>query len=90
MPRELNGEQLRRLARLGAEARLEELRREAAAIHQAFPDLGRAGRGRSSRGSRARSNSRGRRSPMSASERRAVSLRMKKYWAVRRKAKAAK
>ena len=71
---DLSREQLRRLARLGAQARLEELKREEAAIRQAFPDLGRT----VSAGGR-------RRSRMSAAARKAVSERMKKYWAARRK-----
>ena len=81
---DLSRDELRRLARLGAKARLEELQREEAAIRQAFPDLfgGRGGRRRaaSKRGGRRRRNR------MSAAARRAVSIRMKKYWADRRKA----
>jgi hypothetical protein len=72
---------MRRLALLGARARLEELQREEAAIRRAFPDLGRAGsRTGSARGSRA-----GGRRKMSAANRKAVSERMKRYWAERRK-----
>ena len=80
----LNQEQLRRLARLGAAARLEQLRQEEAAIRAEFPDLfkrkgqaaanGEAGGGR-------------RRKAMSAAARKAVSERMRKYWAERRKGK---
>jgi hypothetical protein len=79
----LNQEQLRRLARLGAMARLDELRQEEAAIRAEFPDLfGRrpkkvVGSGR-------------RRRAMSAAGRKVVSERMRKYWAERRKAKAGK
>jgi hypothetical protein len=82
---ELNRDQLRRLARLGAQARLEELRREEAAIRAAFPDLF-GGRRRSAE---PRAGRRRRRS-MSAANRKAVSERMRKYWAERRKAKASK
>ena len=74
---DLSREELNRLARLGARARLEELRREEAAIRRAFPDL--------VRGSAA-ARPRRRRGKMSASARKAVSDRMKKYWARRRKA----
>lgn len=81
----LNQEQLRRLAQLGAKARLEELREEEAAIRAAFPDL--FGRGR--QGARASAAPR-RRRRMSAANRKAVSERMRKYWAERRKAKAGK
>jgi hypothetical protein len=99
---DLTREELQRLARLGAKSRLEELRREEAAIRQAFPDLvgGRAGRagsaGQRGRGGRrqaadasdaAPTRRRRRRSNMSAAARKAVSERMKKYWAARRKDK---
>jgi hypothetical protein len=101
---ELSRESLRRLARLGAAQRLEELRREEAEIRAAFPDLEderggtrrRRGRphGRPSAGNSA-SNEKGAatgaakrqaRYKMSAAQKRAVSERMKKYWAARRKA----
>jgi hypothetical protein len=89
----LNQEQLRRLARLGAIARLEQLRQEEAAIRAEFPELfgrgrragaanGQAGATPASGGGRRR-----RRRGMSASQRKAVSERMRKYWAERRKAK---
>jgi hypothetical protein len=94
----LNAEQLRRLARLGAIARLEQLRQEESAIRAAFPEL--FGRGRRAsaneaptgrRGARKRAAAGGRRRrrrrPMSAAARRAVSLRMRRYWAERRKTK---
>jgi hypothetical protein len=91
---ELSREELKQLARLGAIRRLEELRREEAALRAVFPDLFRGRRG----GARVRvvevatepaTATRIRRRPrMSASARRAVSERMKKYWAERRKAKS--
>jgi hypothetical protein len=81
----LNQEQLRRLAQLGAKARLEELREEEAAIRSAFPEL--FGRGR--KAARASAAPR-RRRRMSAANRKAVSERMRKYWAERRKAKSAR
>src|SRR3954470_11008924 len=91
---DLTRQELQRLARLGAQSRLEELRREEAAIRRAFPDLFR-GRRRAA-GPRASSadesgtpgggRRRRRRSTMSAAARKAVSERMKKYWAARRKA----
>ena len=101
MADDLTREELQRLARLGAKSRLEELRREEAAIRQAFPDLagGRAGRGGNTgqrgRGRRRQAAGEGeaaptrrrRRSSMSAAARKAVSERMKKYWAARRKDK---
>ena len=79
---DLSREQIQRLARLGAEARLGELREEEAAIRQAFPDLAAKGKPSAPRGRRRRR--------MSAAARKAVSERMKKYWAERRKAKAKK
>jgi hypothetical protein len=96
----LDQEQLRRLARLGAVARLEQLRAEEEAIRQEFPELFGGGRGRPRRGRKtattdgaARPARRGRRrnrKPMSAAARKAVSERMRKYWAERRKAKGGK
>jgi hypothetical protein len=78
---DLTRSELQRLARLGAKARLEELRQEEAAIRRAFPDL--FGR----RQAAASGGGRRRRRGMSAAARKAVSERMKKYWAARRKSK---
>jgi hypothetical protein len=94
----LTRDELRRLARLGAIRRLEELRREEASIRAAFPDLGsssttgRRGRGRPPRAAQgdgaAQGRTRKRRGrKMSAAERKAVSERMRKYWAERRKSR---
>ena len=90
----LNTEQLRRLARLGAISRLEQLQQEEAAIRAEFPELfgrGRRGAGRSNSAAEASPGAprRGRRK-MSAAARKAVSVRMRKYWAERRKAKGAR
>ena len=79
---DLTREELHRLARLGAKARLDELRREEAAIRRAFPDLLGSGRPAAGRGTAAR-----RRKPMSDAARKEVSERMKRYWAARNKAK---
>jgi hypothetical protein len=92
---DLSPQQLQRLARRGAQAVLDELEREAAAIRRAFPDLFRGrGRGRARKASGGGAASAGggvrRRRGMSAAARRAVSERMKKYWAERRKAKGKK
>jgi hypothetical protein len=95
--KDLKRDALLRLARLGALRRLEEIRQEEAAIRAAFPDLGgttgrRRGRppGRPS-GSTGdgdeRPRRRRRRFKMNAAQRRAVSERMKRYWAGRRKAR---
>lgn len=82
----LNQDQLRRLARLGAVARLEQLKEEEAAIRAEFPELfgGRRGNGQAKHaGARKR-----RRKAMTAAQRKEVSERMRKYWAERRKASA--
>ena len=80
----LNTEELRRLARLGAIARLEQLKQEEAAIRAEFPEL--FGRGRRAASVAAAKPAR-RRRRMSSAARKAVSERMRKYWAERRKAK---
>jgi hypothetical protein len=87
----LDREQLRRLARLGAIARLAQLREEEVAIRSEFPEL--FGRGRREGGaSAAPAPAAGtrRRRTMSADARRKVSERMRKFWAERRRAKAGK
>ena len=92
---DLSRDEIQQLARLGAKARLEELRQEESAIRQAFPDLFGARRRRrqapiaaaSMDGDGRRRRRRRRRRGMSAAARKAVSRRMKKYWADRRKAK---
>ena len=90
----LNTEQLRRLARLGAIARLEQLQQEEAAIRAEFPELFGRGRRLAGGGNPAADAPRGgrrrRRRRMSAAARKAVSDRMRKYWAERRKAKGAR
>ena len=88
-------------ARRGAEARIAELNQELEAIYGAFPDLRQTRRGRpagkvvinheeqfgraAAKEPPVASARRSRRRKMSAAERKAVSLRMKKYWAQRRK-----
>ena len=83
----LHQDQLRRLARLGAVARLEQLREEEAAIRAEFPELfgGRRANGQAKEGG---ARKRRRRPAMSAAQRKEVSERMRKYWAERRKASA--
>jgi hypothetical protein len=77
---------LRRLARLGAVARLEQLREEEAGSRAEFPELfgGQLGGVRGT-AKDAEPKAR-RRRPMSAAQRKEVSQRMWKYWAERRKA----
>src|SRR5205809_6158274 len=81
----LNAQRLRELARAGAEAALKELRAEVIAIERTFPELALPRRRRAVRRVVADATTRTRR--MSAAARKAVSQRMKKYWAERRKAK---
>jgi hypothetical protein len=77
---------LKDLARRGAELALKELRAEIVAIERTFPELALPASRRPLGRSAEEATSRTRR--MSAAARRAVSQRMKKYWAERRKAKA--
>jgi hypothetical protein len=86
---DLTRNELQHLARLGAKARLEELRQEEAAIRRAFPDLFSRGGSRQDAPAGKAGRTR-RRRKMSAAARKAVSDRMRKYWADRRKAKGAK
>jgi hypothetical protein len=89
MPRRrdaLSLEQLRDLARTGAETALKRLRAEIIAIERTFPELALPQTRRAVRRSIKRASQRGRQ--MSAAARRALSQRMKRYWAERRKAQA--
>jgi hypothetical protein len=82
----LSPEKLRELARAGAEATLNQLRAEIIAIERAFPELALPRRRRALRRTIKQAGNRTRR--MSSEARRAVSERMKRYWAERRKAQA--
>jgi hypothetical protein len=89
MPRRrdaLSLEQLRDLARTGAEAALKRLRAEIIAIERTFPELALPQTRRAVRRSLKRAGQRSRQ--MSAAARRALSQRMKRYWAERKKAQA--
>ena len=89
MPRQattLSTERLKELARTGAETALKQLRAEIIAIERTFPELKLPATRRRVARSIKRVEQRGRQ--MSAAARKAVSARMKKYWAERRKAKA--
>jgi hypothetical protein len=81
----LSIERLRELARTGAETTLKQLRAEIIAIERTFPELALPNRKQIGR-SVERVTRRTKR--MSAAARKAVSQRMKRYWAERRKAKA--
>jgi hypothetical protein len=87
----LDRQEMYRLARMGAEARLRALEQERAQILRSFPGL-KAGAAEpaASQSTAAAAAPVRRRRQMSAAERKSVSLRMKKYWAERRKAKESK
>ncbi len=82
----LSTERLRELARSGAEVALKRLRAEVVAIERTFPELALPRRRRAVRRSVKAAANRTRR--MSAAARKAVSERMTRYWAQRRKAQA--
>lgn len=82
----LTAERLRDLARSGAENMLKQLRAEIIAIERTFPELAIPEKRRAVR--EALQKVRRRVRTMTAAERKAVSERMRKYWAERRKAKA--
>lgn len=82
----LSAERVRELARTGADVTLKRLRAEIIALERAFPELrlpeGRRAVRRTIKEARTRTRT------MSATARKAVSARMKRYWAERRKAQA--
>lgn len=82
----LSAERVRELARTGAEALLKQLRVEIVAIERTFPELALGRRRRAVGRTLKRARKRGR--DMSEEARQAVSARMKKYWAERKKAQA--
>jgi hypothetical protein len=82
----LSAQRLRELARSGAEAVLKQLRAEIIAIERTFPELALPNKRRAVR--QAFQKARKRVRAMTEAEKKAVSERMKKYWAERRKAKA--
>ena len=82
----LSPARLRDLARTGAEETLKRLRAEIIAIERTFPELKLPQARRALRESVGKATRRTRR--MSVAARKAVSARMKRYWAERRKAQA--
>lgn len=87
MAKTLSNDELRRLARLGAAARLRELDEERRAILRAFPGVAaQAGRQDGADGARVaepagEAPKKRKRRPMTAAQKRAASERMIKYWA---------
>ena len=95
MANTLSRVEVKRLALIGAQSRLDALNAEIASIVRAFPELsrGRAAAAATAVGNNTPRKGRGGRKRnwnMSDAQKRAVSERMKKYWAGRRKEKAAK
>lgn len=86
MAKKLSADRWRDLARAGAEEALKSLRAEMIAIERAFPELALPQKRKALKRSVASATRRTRQ--MSAEARKAVSDRMKRYWAERRKAKA--
>ena len=82
----LTAEKLRELARAGAEVTLKRLRAEIVALERTFPELAIPRRRSAAR--RAVKQVATRTRKMSAAARKAVSERMRRYWAERRKAQA--
>jgi hypothetical protein len=82
----LRRRELLALARTGASARLSELQREMTEIYAAFPDLRRGRRRQPARLAR-RARTARRRRGWTAAQRKAVSERMRKYWAHRKAGK---
>ena len=91
MAKQLTRDELMRLARVGAATRLAELRQEIAGLEamvgEARRGVAAAPRGRKRARRRAAPAPRRAAPAWSAVARKAVSLRMKKYWAARRQAK---
>ncbi len=88
MASELSNAELRRLARLGAQARLEQIEEERRAILRAFPGLSltaaRQGQSGQKAAEAAPKKKARKRRKMTAAEKKAVSERMKKFWAARK------
>ena len=89
MPRGRSGlsiQRIREMARAGAAVILKQLRAEIVAIERTFPELALSKSRRAIRRSVKTARKRG--GEMSEAARKALSIRMKKYWAERRKAQA--
>jgi len=84
--RGLSAERVRELARSSAEGLLKQLRAEVIAIERTFPELALPQRRRAVQQAIQKVRKKGR--TMSEAAKKAASVRMKKYWAERRKAKA--
>ena len=84
MAKKIGGSTLREFALVGARAKLAALEAEIAALVGTFPELRRGRSAGTTAAPAPAGRKRGRKQPMTASERKAVSERMRKYWAERR------
>ena len=84
MAKTIGDSTLREFALVGARAKLTALEAEIAALVRTFPELRRGRSAGKATAPAAAGSKRGRKKPMSSAERRAVSERMRKYWAERR------
>ena len=82
MAKKIGDSTLREFALVGARAKYAALQAELASLVATFPELAK-GRGAVA-GTSAPGRKRGRKKPMTPAERKAVSERMRKYWAERR------
>ena len=82
MAKKIEDSTLREFALVGARARFAALQTEMASLVATFPELAKAGGTKAAAAAPGRK--RGRKKPMSAAEKKAVSDRMRKYWAERR------
>ena len=85
MAKKIGDSTLREFALVGARAKFAALQAELASLVATFPELEKA-RG-TTVAAAAPGKKRGRKKPMTAAERKAVSERMRKYWSERRSAK---
>ena len=86
MAKRIADSELRSFALVGARARLGVLQAEVASLLATFPEL-RGGKIAAGTATLPRGKKPGRKHPMSAAEKKAVSERMRKYWADRRAGK---
>ena len=86
MAKKIAESELRSFALVGARARLGALQAEVASLLATFPEL-RGGQSAASAAGAGPRKKPGRKRPMSAAEKKAVSERMRKYWADRRAGK---
>jgi hypothetical protein len=88
LPTPSYSQEILELAKHGARQRYQQLHAELASLVRMFPDLKDAAQKTAARKmTRSAASSRRRKTTWTTAQRKAVSVRMKKYWAARRKAK---